>query len=285
MVFLAFELHFASLPNHSISHELAVPPRNWKSFSNAFFMVLACIAVALNVRSIMNGHWQSLFKRSTSLQETIDSIFPSTFIPNENKQQAQTQHYRNVSVLFIDMSCYSEFAASQPIHKHVDLLHHAYTVFDQILSDKGVVRIKTNGDQYIAAIGIPLTATENSATNFKPERPDQRAFQLCDAAKSIQKEFAEVCLAFEFKSQLKMGIASGNVTAGFIGNLRPTFDVWGEPMIIAARLEKHCPGNDIILCPNTNDLIQCSDMKTEFKGNYRFKGLRQLSLYRLLSND
>lgn len=282
VVFLGFEFYFLNQSTNIVWTASTNYTSGFKAFTNAVFMVLACIAVALNIRSFMDSHWRSIQTRSSDLQSILDRVFPSTFVPTGNKLTSQTQRFYDVSILFIDMSSYSEYATTHPLDKHVELLHQAYTLFDQILSEHGVVRVKTNGDQYIAAIGIPFTEAEIVNGRYDQLSLPQKSKQLCFAAASIHKEFANVCREFEFKSHLKMGIATGDVTAGFIGKLRPSFDLWGAPMIIASRLEQLCPLDNILLCPKTYNLIQGSGIKAEFHGERHLKGLKHLCVYRLL---
>ena len=281
IVFLTFEWHFLTQSNHITLTISDTPLPEFKSFSNAIFMVFACVAVAANIRRFMDFQWHSLESHSLNLQNILDRVFPTTFLPIKDKTHAQTQCFKDVSVLFIDMSCYSEFATNQPLHKHVELLHRAYTVFDRILSDHGIVRVKTNGDQYIAATGIPLTETEHQPINFNHLQPSATALDLCIAAIEIQCAFIKISKQFEFTSQLKMGIASGDVIAGFIGNLRPSFDLWGIPMIVASRLEQHCPDSHIQICADTYKKVRHSSITASFNDVYNFKGLKNIEVYRI----
>ena len=284
LLFLVFEIHFAYQFEH-INQSTIANASSLKSLSNAACMVFACIALALNIRNFMNSHWQSLNNHSSSLQNIIDRIFPTTFVLQHDQLNAQIDYCNNVSVLFIDMSCYSDYAITQSLDRHVALLHQAYTRFDQILSKHGIIRVKTNGDQYIAAIGIPCTEAEKSNGQFRQLSLHQQSLQLCYAAIAIHKSFAQICEKFVFNSHLKMGIASGDVTAGVIGKLRPSFDLWGEPMIIASRLEQLCSKNNILLCPKTYKLLQGSAIQAEFNGKRKLKGLKglkRINIYRVL---
>jgi guanylate cyclase len=84
-----------------------------------------------------------------------------------------------------------------------------------------------------------------------------------------------------FNSKLKMGIAHGSVTAGFIGYLRPSFDLWGQPMITAARLEQFCPPGTLLMCERAKKLLNESNLHCDYFGKISNKDQTLINTFQL----
>jgi class 3 adenylate cyclase len=141
-----------------------------------------------------------------------------------------------------------------------------------------MTKIKTNGDQYIAAVGVDNTikgAYDVSQT-------------ACEFAISIAEEFAKQSKSnSSLKGGLgndigiKIGIASGNAISGIIGQLRPAFDLWGNTMNLASRLESTAGNGEIQVCHQTM-LYSMQHYKFSPGLQQQLKGLGLITAHKLL---
>lgn len=142
--------------------------------------------------------------------------------------------YEDASVLFADLTGFTPITTQLGPHKTVQLLDELFSSFDALAQQHHVEKIKTIGDAYMAVSGIPET-NANQARNVV-----RMAQGLLAAAKKVSEKH-------NAPFQLRIGIASGPVTAGIIGKSKFSYDVWGETVNLAARLEPQAkPGHILV---------------------------------------
>lgn len=142
--------------------------------------------------------------------------------------------YDSASVLFADLTGFTPITTKLGPHKTVELLDELFCRFDILAQLHNVEKIKTIGDAYMAVSGIPQP-NPNQARN------------VVDMAKGLLAEANAVSQKHNAPFQLRIGIASGPVTAGIIGKSKFSYDVWGETVNLAARLEPQAkPGHILV---------------------------------------
>ena len=212
-------------------------------------------------RSIVDGH-------STILKQ----LMPESLIdPLANRKK---QHYllferHFSSVIFIDLSGFSQFSKLHNDQELTHFLHHILIHFDEVAEKFGVSKIKTNGDQYIAAINV-----EEGTMNAY-----QCAQLACRFALSVKLRFAELnAKASQNGMSIRIGVASGNIVFGVIGSLRPSFDIWGNTVNLSSRLESTANKDQIQVCSQT---MLYSMQHYEFSGETKreLKGIGSVSTY------
>jgi adenylate cyclase len=132
--------------------------------------------------------------------------------------------FGNASVLFSDLVGFVAIARSLGAERTVEMLNHLVRNLDRLASEKGVAKIKTIGDAYMAVSGVPNPAPGD-------------AKRLARMALRMQEVADETGVAFGLTLRLRIGIASGPVMAGVIGTERFSYDIWGDAVNLAARLE------------------------------------------------
>ncbi len=132
----------------------------------------------------------------------------------------------NASVLFTDLVGFTPLARELGAERTVRLLDDIVTEFDDIAARHGVEKIKTIGDGYMAVAGVttPLPDHERRLACMALELP------------AVIKSLSEIR---GIELQIRIGLASGPVMAGVIGTMRFSYDVWGETVNLASRLESH----------------------------------------------
>jgi len=165
--------------------------------------------------------------------------------------------YNDVTVLFCDIKDFTFFAEKLSPEELINQLDICFKKFDQICQKHGIEKIKTVGDAYIAAGGIPKK-------NFNT------AAAVVYAALDMQK-FVKTTFDIRLKGekeffQIRIGIHTGSVIAGVVGSKKFQFDIWGDTVNLAARMEQACDAGMINISSATYEII-----KNEFDCTYRGK--------------
>jgi adenylate cyclase len=145
---------------------------------------------------------------------------------SENFTEVIADKYADVSVLFADIVGFTQFSAGETPETVVGLLNEIFTAFDGIADRRGLEKIKTIGDSYMAVAGIPNPAADHVA------RAAHMALDMLDALEAFNKRSG--CTL-----QMRIGISSGPVVAGVIGKRKFIYDLWGDTVNTASRMESH----------------------------------------------
>jgi adenylate cyclase len=196
-------------------------------------------------------------------------------LPAEVAQRLQEQpepiadHYEHVSVLFADVVDFTPLASGLPPNRVVDLLDRLFTEFDDLVDRYSLEKIKTIGDAYMVAAGVPRA------------RPDH-AQALAAAALGMRERASRHLREDDGRSlQVRIGINSGPVVAGVIGQRRLLFDLWGDTVNTASRMESHGAPGQIRITRTTWELIR-DDFVCERFGTVEVKGKGPVEVWNLL---
>lgn len=135
-----------------------------------------------------------------------------------------SDRHEEVTVLFADLVGFTRFAESHDPVDVVGLLNDLFTRFDRLVADLGLEKIKTLGDGYMVAAGAPLPMGEGAQSMVR-----------CAAAMLTALEAFRVEKGLDWR--LRIGIHTGPLVAGVIGTDRYSYDVWGDTVNVASRLE------------------------------------------------
>ena len=177
---------------------------------------------------------------------------PEGQLPSQGKIYAED--IEEATLLFADMVGFSRRVQAAPSEQVVRELDRLFRALDSIAVAHGVAKIKTVGDSYMAAAGLDPDWRG-------PDRLDQRDRSPvpAQAVASAALAFLDAAEALSFLGEplkLRIGMATGPVTAGVIGSQRPHYDVWGDTVNLAARLESHGTASRIRVCPLTAQRLE-----------------------------
>jgi adenylate cyclase len=130
------------------------------------------------------------------------------------------------TILFCDLVGFTALSGQLSAEQTVDFLGQIFTAFDRLASEAGVEKIKTIGDAYMAAAGIP-------------EPQADHAFRIASLAPRMLQAVRDVAKATDLNLQARIGIHSGPIIAGVIGTHKFVYDVWGDSVNTASRMESH----------------------------------------------
>jgi adenylate cyclase len=145
-------------------------------------------------------------------------------------EKAIADDYAQVTVLFADIVNFTAISAHMTPACLIEMLNKTFSVFDQLAENRGLEKIKTIGDGYMVVGGLPQP------------RPDH-AEAIADMALEMQRVIATQTDDTGHPLSLRIGIATGPVVAGVIGSAKFSYDVWGDTVNTASRIETHgCTG-------------------------------------------
>jgi guanylate cyclase len=171
-----------------------------------------------------------------------------------------------VSVLFADLSGFTPKVERLRAEDVVTLLNRIFSRFDELAERYGIEKIKTIGDGYLAAAGIPTP------------RPDH-AEAIADMALAMRASLAELPDAADLA--IRIGIDSGPVVAGVLGRIKFGYDIWGDTVNTASRMESHAPPGSIQVTERTHERL-AAEFTFERRGSIEVKGKGAMTTYLLL---
>jgi adenylate cyclase len=198
-------------------------------------------------------------------EDLLLNILPAD-VAAELKQNgyAQARQFEQTSVLFTDFVNFSEHAEKMPPQELVNELDLCFKAFDEIIERHGLEKIKTIGDAYLAVSGLPVPL-------------DDHAERACRAALDIRR-FVQERLAQGGVFHIRIGIHSGPLIAGIVGVRKYAYDVWGDSVNLAARMEQHGEPGCINISRSTWELVQGRFVCT-YRGQLEAKGKGKLDMY------
>jgi guanylate cyclase len=207
-------------------------------------------------------------------QDRVETLLLD-ILPEEIAQRLQFEeetiadHFDEASVLFADVVDFTPLSSTLDAREVVGLLDRLFGSFDELVDRYEVEKIKTIGDCYMVAAGVPR------------ERPDH-AQALARLALEMRGCAAD-CLPDDDGRDLRLriGISSGPVVAGVIGRRRFLYDLWGDTVNMASRMESHGVPDSIHITRSTFELLG-DEFATEPRGLVDVKGKGQVETWLLL---
>ncbi len=212
-------------------------------------------------------------ERTAELREAMDqseqlilNILPKKIAERLKANEGTiAERFAMVSVLFLDIVSFTPISSTMDPVQVVSFLSEIFDSFDNLVDRYNVEKIKTIGDCYLAAAGLPV--------------PDERhGFNICDVALAMQSEIARISSSLAFQLKVRIGIHSGPVVAGVIGQRKFAYDLWGDTVNIASRMESHGQQDRIQISESTYSLVK-DEFDCEERGFVDFKGKGQLRAY------
>jgi class 3 adenylate cyclase/ActR/RegA family two-component response regulator len=196
-------------------------------------------------------------------------------LPNEIAEELKrfgksyARKYDQVSILFSDIKGFTSIAEKlTPVHL-VNQLDEVFGAFDNIIDKYDMEKIKTIGDAYMCACGLPKTDNEN-------------AIKAVNAAIDMQQFIKEFGLANKVQNlpifEIRIGIHTGPLVAGVVGHRKFAYDIWGDAVNLASQMEQHSEAGKINISGDTYELIKDFFLCT-YRGKVEAKSKGQIDMY------
>jgi guanylate cyclase len=180
-------------------------------------------------------------------------------------------HYDSVTVMFADLVNFTQISEKMPALQLIDLLSQVFLKFDQLAEKYQVEKIKTIGDAYMVVSGAPVMCADHV------NRIAEMAFDMHLALK-------EVAAKTGIDLNMRIGIHTGPVVAGVIGSTKFSYDLWGDTVNLASRMENICKPNSIQVTRETQELLKDIYVFSE-KASIDVKGKGLVETYVLLARQ
>tara|TARA_B110000211_G_C14070339_1_gene549642 strand:- start:1051 stop:2286 length:1236 start_codon:yes stop_codon:yes gene_type:complete len=213
---------------------------------------------------------EELAEEKAKSDRLLLNILPET-VADELKEtgQAKAHLYKDVSVLFLDIIGFTTISEKLTPQELVNELNLCFTEFDHIVKKNGVEKIKTVGDAYIAASGLPVE-NENNA-----EVAVATAIEMMASIEKYKlKRESENKPHFTFRC----GIHSGTVVAGIVGVEKFAYDIWGDAVNTAARMEQNSEAGKVNISHQTYESVK-DKFKIDYRGEIDAKNKGLIKMY------
>lgn len=198
------------------------------------------------------------------------NILPSS-IAEELKTlgHANTRRYDSVSVLFADFKNFTSIAERLTPEELVSELDMCFRGFDKIISKYGLEKIKTIGDAYMCAGGLP------DPYQSTPAKVIQAAFEMQNYLEVLKEQRMKEGKPY---FEARIGIHTGPIIAGVVGEKKFAYDIWGDTVNVAARMESNSDAGRINISSSTYQLIK-DHFKCEYRGKISVKNKGEVEMY------
>ena len=217
-----------------------------------------------------------IYKGKRRTEDLLLNILPAPVAKELKKTgTASPRKYDSVSVLFADIKGFTEISANLSPEELVSEINQYFTAFDEIMEKFGIEKIKTIGDCYMAASGLPI------------ETEDHRE-KMVTAALEMQKVIAEINSQKtdpdQTRFKLRIGIHSGPVVAGIVGTKKFQYDIWGDTVNTASRLETNCEAGKVNISEQVYTHVK-NHFSCFYRGKVATKGKGEIKMYYAAKRD
>jgi len=167
-------------------------------------------------------------------------------------------HHDDITVMFADLAGFTVRSAHETPAETVAVLNEVFSVFDGLARRYGLEKIRTIGDSYMVAAGAPVA------------RPDH-AYAICAMALDLRREVARLNADHDWDLSFRIGINSGPAVAGIVGREKFHYDLWGDTVNVASRMESHGLPDQIQVTEAVYERLK-NDFEFERRGLVDVKG-------------
>jgi len=199
-------------------------------------------------------------------EELLHNILPATLVDEIKRSgTVQPREFKNVSIMFTDFKGFTYIASVLPAEKLVNELNEMFKEFDSIIVRYNLEKLKTIGDSYMVGAGLP---TES----------DDHAIRIIMAGLEMQEVIRKRNETSAIKWEMRTGVHSGYVIAGVVGTKKFSYDIWGDTVNIASRMESAGEPGEINISAYTYMLVR-DHFECEYRGKVTAKGKGDLDMY------
>ncbi len=240
----------------------------------------AALYVALGIVIFAFALAYGLFRRYKYIRRTRDVIerekarsddLLKNILPEETADElkeygrVRAKKFESVSVMFADFVGFTQYSEKMSPEDLVKTVDYYFSCFDQAAENRGVEKIKTMGDCYMCAAGLPFPNKDHAVHMVR---------LACDILDIVSGDGYSEVTGFE----IRLGIHSGPVVAGVVGTKKFAYDIWGDTVNIAARMESGSQAGRINISENTYLLIK-DHFECEFRGMEQVKNKGMMKMY------
>jgi adenylate cyclase len=229
---------------------------------------VATVALALAIRNAFQSALEQLEIEQEKSERLLLNVLPKPIADRlKSKPGTIADSFDNVTVLFADIAGFTKISSQISPTELVKLLNEIFSAFDHLAMQHGLEKIKTIGDAYMVVGGLP-----NPCKNH--------AESIAEMALDMQQAIVRFNEKYSKTLKIRIGINTGSVVAGVIGTKKFIYDLWGDTVNIASRMESHGIIGDIQMTESTYQLLR-DKYWLEKRGLIAVKGKGEMVAYLL----
>ncbi len=211
---------------------------------------------------------EALRLQQEQTEKLLLNILPSSIAQRLKQEQSIiADSFEEVTVMFADIVDFTELSSRKSAAQLVEMLNVIFSKFDQLVEQHGLEKIKTIGDAYMVVAGLPTPRNDHAEA-------------IAEMALDIQAEIKKLSISTDEPFNLRIGINSGPVVAGVIGIKKFIYDLWGDTVNIASRMESQGLADAIQVTATTYDLLR-HKYQFQKRGVIPIKGKGKMTTYLL----
>ena len=202
-------------------------------------------------------------------EKLLLNILPEeTALELKQNGKVEAKKFDSVTVLFTDFEGFTRYADNLSPEKLVETIDFYFSKFDEIVAKYDLEKIKTIGDAYMCAGGLPFP-TEDHA-----HKMIMAAFEIAEFVDQTKKNEKATEKFFD----IRIGINTGPVVSGVVGSTKFAYDIWGDTVNVASRMESMSELGKINISESTYNLVK-DDFECEYRGEIKAKNRGKLKMY------
>jgi class 3 adenylate cyclase len=203
-------------------------------------------------------------------EELLRNILPEeTAIELKEKGRSVPRRYENTTVLFTDFVDFSRISENITPDVLVNEIHYYYSAFDEIIAKYALEKIKTIGDSYMCACGLPVEDPNHAINSINA------AMEIASFVEDTMKNRSQ---SGEVHFSIRIGLHSGPVVAGIVGKRKFAYDIWGDTVNVASRMESNSEPGKINITEQTYEIIK-NQFKCTYRGKISVKNKGEIGMY------
>ena len=262
--FLYLEVFFKNaVPVYTLSHAAI----NFFNYSNIIFCFMFLATWGIFITIAIHRSEAILVEEKKRSDDLLLNILPAEVAEElKEKGSAAAKYFDNVTVMFTDFVNFTNVSERMTPQELIDELDTCFKAFDGIIGKYSIEKIKTIGDAYLAVAGLP-------------KADDLHAVHTIRAAMEINEFMnARKKLMGEQTFDIRVGIHTGSVVAGIVGVKKFAYDIWGDTVNVAARMEQNSEKGRVNISGITYDIVK-SRFNCEYRGKIIAKNKGELDMY------
>lgn len=234
----------------------------------ALFLIIL-LALGLYRRNLFIKRTNAIIEKEMARSEgLLINILPEeTARELKEHGKVQAKKFESVSVLFTDFEAFTAHSEHVDPELLVNRLGYYFTAFDDIIEKYGLEKIKTIGDAYMCAGGLPFPTADHAVKMVKA------AFEIVHFVEEAKSENES-----DFSFNVRIGINTGPVVAGVVGSKKFSYDIWGDTVNVASRMESLSHSGRINISENTYNLVKGA-FKCTYRGQIEVKNRGSMKMY------
>lgn len=246
----------------------------WEYLNGQFFLVAAVILgmfASYSIERFSRRAW--LARRDAEIEHekserVLFNVLPEAIAQRLKEDEGPiAEAFAGATIVFVDLVDFTNLSSSLDPRRLVGLLNRLFTEFDRIAEAHGIEKIGTSGDSYMAVAGVPVPVEDHA------ERIAEAALAIRDRIEAREGDI---------DVQVRIGIATGPVVAGVIGEKKLYYDLWGMPVTIASRMQAHGLPGEIQVTEAVRDALEGRYVFAE-RGMIDVKGVGEMRTWLLVA--